>query len=185
MDVGGVIVNGDGKWVNTIYYNESSVASGITALTYDDLVGVVGENIITNLANCATLSFPQLKYSMGIIVDVMPALTTLSLASVVALGFSPNYGRSLQVNAAALTTFTLPTTLKVVSSDVSITAALTQASVDNVLARLAALDGTAGTVPFVNPRTVSITGTSATPSAAGLASKATLVARGVTVTHNP
>jgi hypothetical protein len=62
-------------------------------------------------------------------------------------------------------------------------AALNQASVDSILVALAALDGTNGTTIFSN-RIVTITGTSATPSATGLSAKATLVARGCTVTNN-
>lgn len=89
--------------------------------------------------------------------------------------------------AGALTTFTLPATLQQVggtAGNVTVTsAALNQDSVDSILIRLAALDGTlVGTVAFSN-RAVTITGTSAAPSSAGLAAKATLVARGCTVTH--
>jgi hypothetical protein len=88
---------------------------------------------------------------------------------------------------AALTTFQLPSTLKQVGNgggNVVITsAALNQASVDNILVRLAALNGSNGTTLF-SSRVVTITGTSSTPSATGLAAKATLVARGCTVTNN-
>ena len=55
--------------------------------------------------------------------------------------------------------------------------ALSQASVDGILASLVTAGRTNGTVNVHG-------GTSATPSAAGLASKATLVSRGWTVTHN-
>jgi hypothetical protein len=85
---------------------------------------------------------------------------------------------------AALNTFTLGSTIKSVGGNVTITsAALTQASVDSILVRLAALDGTNGTTAY-SSKTVTITGTSATPSATGLAAKAVLVARGCTVTTN-
>ena len=55
--------------------------------------------------------------------------------------------------------------------------ALSQASVDGILASLVTAGKSNGTVNMHG-------GTSATPSAAGLASKATLVSRGWTVTHN-
>jgi hypothetical protein len=61
--------------------------------------------------------------------------------------------------------------------------ALNQASVDDLLVRLAALDGTGLTTAY-SSKTVTILGTSAAPSATGLAAKATLAARGCTVTHN-
>ena len=110
----------------------------------------------------------------------MPALTSVSVP---ALEFIGN-GVLLTSNTAKLTTFQRPATLKQVNGNVNITsAALHQTSVDSILVRLAALDGTNGTVAFSN-RTVTITGTSAAPSNAGLAAKATLVARGCTVTHN-
>ena len=57
------------------------------------------------------------------------------------------------------------------------------ASVDDLLVRLAALDGTGLTTAY-SSKTVTIRGTSAAPSATGLAAKATLAARGCTVTHN-
>jgi hypothetical protein len=65
-------------------------------------------------------------------------------------------------------------------------AALNQASVDGILVALAYQDGVANApYPAWSNKTVNLSGgTSATPSATGLAAKATLVARGCTVTHN-
>jgi len=91
--------------------------------------------------------------------------------------------------SASLTTFTFGSSLKFYGSSntagnfVTTSNALDQASVDNILISLANLDGTNGTTAF-STRTVTITGTSATPSAAGLVAKATLVSRGCTVTTN-
>jgi hypothetical protein len=88
------------------------------------------------------------------------------------------------LGTAALSTFTLGSTLRLVNANVIMTScALTQASVDGLLVRLAALDGTGLTTAY-SSKTVTITGTSATPSATGLAAKSTLVARGCTVTNN-
>ena len=119
----------------------------------------------------------------------MAALTSLSVPAIERIGTAITSGNAIQINAGtgALTTFELPATLKQVgdtAGNVVITsAALNQASVDSILIRLAALNGTGGTMAFSN-RTVTITGTSAAPSSTGLAAKATLVARGCTVTHN-
>jgi hypothetical protein len=114
-----------------------------------------------------------------------PVLSTFSLAALVRIeGITSNIAISVSSAATALTNFTLPTTLKKVQGNVSfLGGALTQASVDNILVRLAALDGTNGTTAYSN-RAVDIKGTASTPSATGLAAKATLVARGCTVTNN-
>lgn len=62
--------------------------------------------------------------------------------------------------------------------------ALSQASVNDILVKLAALDGTNGTSLFAN-RIISLQGgTSAAPSGAGLTAKSTLQARGCTVYTN-
>lgn len=162
----------------------------LTSLSAPALTTVGGSLSANSMAALTTLSLPALTAVMGnLIVATMPALTSLSLPAIERIGASVTFGNAIQLNSgmSALTTFTLPATLKQVggtAGNVTITsAALNQASVDSILVRLAALDGTDGTVAFSN-RTVTITGTSAAPSSAGLAAKATLVARGCTVTHN-
>jgi hypothetical protein len=55
--------------------------------------------------------------------------------------------------------------------------ALNQTSIDNILVSIAAAGTSGGTLNMTG-------GTNATPSATGLAAKATLVGRGWTVTHN-
>ena len=55
--------------------------------------------------------------------------------------------------------------------------ALNQTSIDNILVSIAAAGTSSGTLNMTD-------GTNATPSATGLAAKATLVGRGWTVTHN-
>lgn len=141
-------------------------------------------NIITSM------SFPALN-TIGnyFAISAMPSLTSFSMPSIVRIGINVTSGTTFSMTSgtAALTTFQLPSTLLQVGNgggNVVITsAALNQTSVDSILVRLAALDGTNGTSLFSN-RTVTITGTSSTPSATGLAAKATLVARGCTVTTN-
>jgi len=91
--------------------------------------------------------------------------------------------------SVSLSTFTFGSSLKFYGNNnttgnfITTSNALNQASVDNILISLANLDGTNGTTAF-STRTVTVTGTSATPSAAGLVAKATLVSRGCTVTTN-
>jgi hypothetical protein len=119
----------------------------------------------------------------------MASLTSISIPVIERIGTNIASGSVLSLisGLAALSTFQLPSTLKQIGNgagNVVITsAALNQASVDSILVRLAALDGTNGTTLF-SSRVVTITGTSSTPSATGLAAKATLVARGCTVTNN-
>jgi hypothetical protein len=62
--------------------------------------------------------------------------------------------------------------------------ALTQTSVDNILLVMASLDGTNGTTLNANGYLQLNGGTNATPSAAGLAAKSTLISRGFTVSNN-
>ena len=170
-------------------FNPGSMAA-LTSLSLPALTTVGGQFSPFILAALTSLSLPALTTVGGQFSPInMAALTSLSLPAVEVIGATLTSGNAIQINnsTSALTSFTLPTTLKQVggrAGNVLITsAALNQASVDNILERLAALDGTNGTVEFTN-RTVTITGTSSTPSAAGLAAKATLVARGCTVTHN-
>lgn len=170
-------------------FNPSTMAA-LTSLSLPALTTVGGNFGPSSMAALTSLSLPALTTVRSIFApSSMAALTSLSLPVIERIGTTISSGNAIQLtnNTAALATFALPTTLKQVggtAGNVTITsAALDQASVDSILVRLAALDGTGGTVAFSN-RTVTITGTSATPSSTGLAAKATLVARGCTVTHN-
>jgi hypothetical protein len=119
------------------------------------------------------------------------ALTSMTFPSIEVMGATVLTGFPVVdffTGTPLLNTFTFGPSLKQVGNsgwgNIRFTScALLVASVDHILVRLAALDGTNGTTTF-NGRTVTITGTSATPSSNGLAAKATLVSRGCTVTHN-
>lgn len=162
----------------------------LTTFNFPVLTTVGGSVGISNMASLTTLSLPALS-TIGVFlaISTMSALTTISIPALTMISNQTGSANviSLTSGTAALTTFELPSTLLRVGAtagNVTITsAALTQTSVDSILVRLAALDGTGGTTTF-NNRVVTITGTSSTPSATGLAAKATLVARGCTVTHN-
>ncbi len=170
-------------------FTPSSMAA-LTSLSVPVLTTVGGIFNPNAIAALTSLSLPALTAVGGNFgPSSMAALTSLSVPAIERIGTSVTSGNAIQINSGtgALTTFTLPATLKQVggtAGNVTITsAALDQTSVDSILIRLAALDDTGGTVAFSN-RSVTITGTSAAPSSTGLAAKATLVARGCTVTHN-
>lgn len=135
-----------------------------------------------------TLSFPALTTVTGssnvIGITSNSALTTISFPALVTA--TGTFMSIIDVSSCpALSSFIFPTTLKLVKGDIKVIgAALSQASVDSILIRLAALDGTAGTTSYISSTVTLSGGTSSTPSAAGLTAKATLVARGCTVTHN-
>jgi hypothetical protein len=133
------------------------------------------------MSSLTTMNLPELSIvGNSITISFMAALTGVSLPKLNTVGGSILFTSG----TAALNSLTIGSTIKAIGGTVTITsAALTQSVVDGILARLAALNGTGGTVAF-SSKTVTITGTSATPSAAGLASKAILVGRGCTVTHN-
>lgn len=144
---------------------------------------------ISTCANITTLSFPALQFCTQITASTCTSLTSISLPSLVEITSASTSGNAIQMNngTAALSSFTIGSTLKRIGpSNLNVvisSCALNQASVDNILVRLAALDGTNGTTAFSN-RTVTITGTSSAPSATGNAAKSTLVSRGCTVTTN-
>jgi len=197
----GAITNYVGKWASTIMLQQNT---SVTAVSFDDLEGVLAPITIGTGLLATALSFPALKFatnlpvssgttalvtvscpaleyiSANVSIANLSALTTITLPAIISIGT----GISSNTGNGALTTFTLGSTLKYVGGNVNFaSSALLVASVDDILVRLAALDGTNGTIAYSN-RTVTITGTSATPSAIGLAAKAVLVARGCTVTNN-
>jgi hypothetical protein len=115
------------------------------------------------------------------------AIQTINLPK---LKFMTSTSANVSINitaASGLTTVTLNQTPKFYGGNITITgAALNQASVDGILVACAYQDGVANApYPAYSSRTINLSGgTSSTPSATGLAAKATLVARGCTVTHN-
>jgi hypothetical protein len=169
---------------------QSSGASGFSLLT------------TINLPELISMGCPSLIWSLGVggllknytfqltssvfnIGNSSPNLTSINLPK---LEFATGSSSSFNITAAAnLSTFTINPTPKWILGNFNIAnAALNQASVDGILVALAYMDGTANApFPAYSSKTVNLSGgTSATPSATGLAAKATLVARGCTVTHN-
>lgn len=155
----------------------------LTTLNLPVLATVGGGFSPGNLPVLTTLNLPALTTILGSGLSPfgMPALIAVTLPAIVTINGNINFSDGAET---ALTTFTLGSTLKSVTGNVLFpSSALDQASVDNILIRLAALDGTAGTTLYTG-HAVTITGTSATPSAPGLAAKATLISRSNTVTTN-
>lgn len=104
----------------------------------------------------------------------MTSITLDNLKILGSVNLSPGTGANL------FTTFSFANIKEVLGNfTTNTTIGLSQASVDHILIRLAALDGTNGTTRYQN-RTVTVRG--AAPSAAGLTARATLIARGCTVT---
>jgi hypothetical protein len=167
----------------------SLTLTGLSAMTSLSLpvLATVGGAIAISGANVGltTISLPLLAtVGSTITVSTCTGLTTLNLPALVTVAgdIAANSGHT------ALTTVALGTVgvTRDIAGNVTLTGqALSEASVDAILAVLASLDGTNGTTAWGAGRTVNLSGgTSATPSVAGLASKATIVARGGTVTNN-
>lgn len=159
--------------------NLSISAGGINSLNFPELLQINSISISSN-SNATSYSFPKLKWLGQMSMSGSSNVTTISFPSIeVVTG-----NLTMHSTATSLVNFTFGSSLKFFAGNfVTTSNSLNQASVDNILIRLAALDGTNGTILF-SSRTVTITGTSATPSAAGLAAKNTLIARGCTVTTN-
>ena len=167
----------------------SITVNALTTLSVPELVMVSGTGIGITSNGISSLSFPKLEIATGISFGLSissTSLTSLTFPALVAMT-----GTSNSINASSLTNFSLPATLTN-STSLSITAPLDTASVDNVLQRYAALDGTNGTLSFGSPRILSFSATSAPPTNLGavtvtLATSPTLpnlVCSGTTCTVN-
>lgn len=137
-----------------------------------------------NTTPTTSYNFPKLKILRYLnIKGTKTSLTTISLPIVEWVAEAIAF----PTVSPALTSFTFGSSLKGYGSStsnfVTTSNSLNQASVDNILISLAKLDGTNGT-DRLSGRIITITGNSATPSAAGLIAKATLVSRACTVTTN-
>jgi len=145
------------------YVNVASLVSYnlLSSATFSVLEAIIGAGSTTSFTSCPVLtsiSFPNLKY----------AFTNFSAVS----------------GTGNLTTFSLGSNLVYFGSINFTSCSLNQASVDGILAALLALDGTGNKMLYGAGRTITLTGTSSAPSAAGLLTKAALVLRGAIVTTN-
>lgn len=163
---------------HVLLLNFTLTAAVLTSLSLPAFISS-GQNFQLTCASLTSLSVPSLAtvpYQLLITAGVLPTISLPALISV---------GDIITIVAANLVTFSFGSTLKSVGGNVTITGAkLSQASVDGILVSLAALNGTGGTTAY-SSLTINLSGgTSSTPSATGLAAKATLVARSCTVTTN-
>lgn len=164
--------------------------AALTTLNFSSLA-IIGGNFNPNtMAGLSSLTMPALTSIGGnFSPNTMAALTTISLPSIVVLGANITSGSvvTMSTGTAGVTSLTFGASLKKVGNgagNINITsAALSPPVVDNLLIRLAALDGTNGTTEF-RDRVVVITGTSGAPSASGINAKNILIARGCSVTTN-
>lgn len=128
----------------------------------------------------------SLKTAAFLVFENSPVLTTVETPVLERLTQDAGNGNSLVLegDTMALTTWLCPSTLLEVHVGIKVTAAaFDEASVDSWLVRLAAMDGTLGTVSYDN-QTIQFLGGCAPPGAAGLAAIPILEARGNTVLTN-
>jgi hypothetical protein len=152
------------------------------------LVTVGGNLSSITMTSLANLNLPQLSRIGGTIAmatTTVPALSGFSLPSITGIGSNI----TITPTAGNFSGLFFGTGLRNVGGNVTITAQrLILPSVENILIRLAALDGTSGTTLYGAGRTVNLSGgTSAGVAALGPAAsgaRATLLARTVTVTMN-
>jgi hypothetical protein len=146
-----------------------------------------GGSFGANMNSVITINATSLEFVGSIVLGSMSSLTTLSFPSLITIN------GAMTITSAAtgsnLTNFSIGLGLKYVGGNVTITGQkLTAASIENILVRLAALDGTNGTTSYGTGRTVNLSG----GTSSGLSTlttnasnaRATLLARGVTVTLN-
>ena len=182
--------------------------SGTPTIDFNSLTTITGAAIFIWGTNIGTISFPALT-TIGAGINFGPgtgyeidmaalttvtgdftagtptSMTTLNLPSIVNINGAISLSGLFSAVMPSLVTFSFGSGLLLLSGDFNLAgASLNLASVDGILASLAALDGTGGTTSYDN-HTIDISGgSSATPDAAGLASIAILTGRGNTVNHN-
>ena len=166
--------------LQTVTGNFNPASLGISSLVAPALVYVGGNLGPNTLPACTTMSFPSLTTVGGSFNPNIAALTSLSMPLLTKCGTVAVAGGNL----ANITLGTIGTTKSLLDIYIQ-NQALTQVSVDSILALLVSLDGTSGTTLWGAGRRLSLNGgTSSTPSAAGSVNKATLVARGAFVSTN-
>jgi hypothetical protein len=157
-----------------------STSSAITTVSLPKLLHG-GFSFTGSTAGLTSLTFPELKVLVGFdISGTKSGLTSISFPKVEQMTGT----FTLPTTSNALTNFSFGNSLRnLVGNFVTTSNSLNQTSVDHILTTLANLNGSNGTIAY-SSKTITITGGAAAPSAAGLAAKAILIARGCTVTHN-
>jgi len=140
---------------------------------------------ISNAASLTTVSINSLEQMTGgFVLATMASLTTVSLSRLINMGanisFQTSNGNISSVNIGTIGT------LKNLGFIINISGQkLPSANVNYILALLVSLNGTGGTTLWGTGRTLTINGgTNGAPTGQGIIDKATLVARGATITTN-
>ncbi len=158
----------------------------LTTLSFPKLK-YIGTTIgINTMASLATLSLPLLEYvGANVTLATMASLTTVSLPSMVTYGGTIAINTSLG-NITSISLGTIGTLKSILGATINCSGQkLTAASVNAILALLVSLDGTGGTTLWGSGQTLTINGgTNSAPTGQGLVDKATLQARGATITTN-
>lgn len=146
-----------------------------------------GGSSSSNMNSVITINASSLEFVGSIALGLMSSLTTVSFPSLVTVNGIITITSS--TTGSNLTDFSMGSNLKHVGGNITITGQkLTAASIENILVRLAALDGTNGTISYGTGRTVNLSGGTSSGLSAlttnASNARATLLARGVTVTLN-
>jgi hypothetical protein len=146
-----------------------------------------GGSISNNMNSLVTINAPVLEYAGSIVLGLMSSLTTVNLPSLVTVNGAITITSS--ATGSNLTDFTLGSNLKYIGGNITITGQkLTSSSVENILVKLAALDGTNGTTTYGTGRTINLSGGTSSGISAlttnASNARTTLLARGVTITLN-
>ena len=168
-------------------FQVSSMAS-LTTLECNSLEVVRGAFQPSTLALLTTLTFNTLT-TIGSLLSLsnsMPSLTTVSFAGMI------NYESSILIssigcpNVSSVTLGTIGTLKSISGSTITLSGLMIpSANVNDILALLVSLDGTGGTTLWGAGKTLLINGgTNGAPTGTGITDKATLIARGATVTTN-
>lgn len=158
----------------------------LTSMPLPSLAYVGGLFNPSAMASLVSLSCPALqKVGSSVSASNMASLTTASFPAMV------SYGSTISLNSGlgALANVTLGTNgvlQSIAGPTINISGqALTSASVNAILSLLVSLNGSGGTTLWGSGQTLTINGgTNAAPSGQGITDKATLIARGATVTTN-
>jgi len=169
-------------------YRTKSLLTSISAPLATDLTFFRLQGVVGNLAPLTSVTLSSVT-DIGYLTLEYTEITSFSLSTAVNYSYIGNLNYNIK-NNPNLTSLTLGTigTLKNISINSGFQLnlsgnALDVASVNAVLALLVSLDGTNGTTLFTS--NVSLNGgTNAAPTGQGLIDKATLQARGCTVTTN-
>jgi hypothetical protein len=166
-------------------FNPSTMAA-LTTFSFPELQSIGSAFSPTTMASLVTINLPALEIIVGAAsITNMAALTTVDLPAMVEYGSTIDFhtGNGNLANCVLGTNGTL---LSIAGATINISGQkLTAAAVNAILSLLVSLNGSGGTTLWGSGKTLTINGgTNAAPTGQGITDKATLIARGATVTTN-